>query len=56
MKIIIILILILVIIYLYENKYKSYITEKTYNKIENICFIISHKYYRTHPSFIKLYV
>jgi hypothetical protein len=34
------------------------IEEKTdkNNKIENICFIISHKYYRTHTSFIKLYV
>ena len=24
--------------------------------MENICFVISHKYYRTYPSFIKLYV
>jgi len=67
-KIIIILIIILVIIYLYNNNCESFITEKTdknndielsriyNNKIENICFVISHKYYRTHNSFIKLYI
>lgn len=58
--IIIIIIILLVIMYIYDNKCETFITKKVNNnsgdKIENICFIISHKYYRTHPSYIKLYV